>query len=744
MDFFILFILGVIGYTTLSTRITSIERMMRKNSPVTVAAPLMPNPQGVPADLAAQTVKADPTPVAVLPADSLLHQADNRPTFKMPLDTASRAEDLEVKLGGKLFTGIGVTALILAAAFFFQYAFKNGWITEGMLVAFGVVVGMVLLGAGEFFARKYPLYGTMLSGGGIGILFISFFSGGPNVYHLYPSMVALSCVGLTSIVGSLFSLRHSSFPLAAFSLVGGFAAPLMLASGETDPNLIFPYLLLMDLFALWIEHKTLWRTTSIVAYIGTALISTLWVTVYFHSEQLIVGELYTTILFLLFFVVMLLPRFSRNAIYDERDGFLAVANGGWYFGMSYVMMASLVAEVRGGFIAFIGIIYGATAFVLGRGNEQAKKLMEICLVLSFLFFATAIWVVWSGALTTVLWAALATAFMLIAFRISAFSLMAFGQILFAAALVRFFAFNLDVSSTALPIFNDRIGVGLALALFSLVVAIVYRNYTQAHGALSDDRAIAPALFLLDGYGALFFALTWETHQFFADWAMTVGWGALGLLAIGAGIIFSNRLVRVAGYLTFALIGMRLLIVHAAIPAEYIPVFNERVALFLFGAIAIALGAFLVRLGKNIVSTSEQHGVFSTAFFAINILLLYVVSVEVLDYFNTMAYRTAGIYQDFENAKQVALSVAWIVYGMLLLGIGIIARSSAARQTSLGLIVVVIVKVFLIDVSSLSTLYRFFSFAILGVLLVLAGYLYNRYRDRISKFLASGNAPTLHS
>ncbi|MHB8652149.1 MAG: DUF2339 domain-containing protein [Minisyncoccota bacterium] len=743
MEFFILFVLGIIGYTTLSTRITSIERTLRNGSPIVPTSSPIPQTSGANTTSTQQGVMSDMGDGSqMLPiGDKEPQFTQNRPTFA-PLDITPSSENFEVKLGGKLFTGVGVTALILAAGFFFQYAFKNGWITEGMLIAFGVVVGLVLLGIGEFLAGKYPLYGTMLSGGGIGILFISFFSGGPNVYNLYPSIIALFAVGATSIVGSILAVRHNSFPLSAFALVGGFAAPLMLASDQTDPNLIFPYLIFMDVFALWIERKTLWRTTSIVAYIGTVIVSTIWVTAYFHSEQLMTGEIYSTILFLLFFVVMLLPRFSAGSAYGDRDGFLAVANGGWYFGMSYIMMTSLMAEVRGLFVAAVGVVYGITAMVLGRGNEQAKKLMEICLIMSFLFFATAIWVVWGGAVVTVLWAILATALALMALQLFAPSLMVFGQILFIASLARFLTYNLYISSSAVPLFNDRMGVGLALAICSLIVMIAYKNYVQNHGELAGDVARIPSVFLFEGYAALFFALTWETQQFFSDWTMTIAWGALGLIGIGVGLLFVDRLARVAGYITLALLMVRLFVSHAGLPAGYVPIFNERVALFLFGAIVIAAGAFLVRLAKDTVPKSERGGVFSSAFFAIQILLLYVVSVETLDYFNTRAY-SGGAYQDFENAKQVALSVAWIVYGMILLGIGITARSSVARQTSLGLIAVVIIKVFLIDVASLSTLYRFFSFAILGVLLVLAGYLYNRYRERISEFLSSGRNPVGH-
>jgi uncharacterized membrane protein len=81
-----------------------------------------------------------------------------------------------------------------------------------------------------------------------------------------------------------------------------------------------------------------------------------------------------------------------------------------------------------------------------------------------------------------------------------------------------------------------------------------------------------------------------------------------------------------------------------------------------------------------------------------------------------------------------LSIAWGLYAGALLVLGIVKRSAAARLTSIGLFAIVILKVFLYDTSSLSSFYRFISFISLGVLLLLAGYLYNRYKDRIVEFI----------
>jgi uncharacterized membrane protein len=62
---------------------------------------------------------------------------------------------------------------------------------------------------------------------------------------------------------------------------------------------------------------------------------------------------------------------------------------------------------------------------------------------------------------------------------------------------------------------------------------------------------------------------------------------------------------------------------------------------------------------------------------------------------------------------------------LLLGIGIVFNSQRARLASAVVIALTILKAFLIDMSTLSGVYRALSFMCLGLVLVAIGWLYQR-------------------
>ncbi|MFZ5736053.1 MAG: DUF2339 domain-containing protein, partial [Pseudomonadota bacterium] len=81
--------------------------------------------------------------------------------------------------------------------------------------------------------------------------------------------------------------------------------------------------------------------------------------------------------------------------------------------------------------------------------------------------------------------------------------------------------------------------------------------------------------------------------------------------------------------------------------------------------------------------------------------------------------------DPSDAEQYTYSLAWLGCGVLLLGAGLLFDSQRARLASAMVIGLTICKAFLIDMSTLTGVYRALSFMGLGVVLVTIGWLYQR-------------------
>ena len=92
-----------------------------------------------------------------------------------------------------------------------------------------------------------------------------------------------------------------------------------------------------------------------------------------------------------------------------------------------------------------------------------------------------------------------------------------------------------------------------------------------------------------------------------------------------------------------------------------------------------------------------------------------------------------------DAEQYSYSIAWLAFGVALLGIGIVFNSQRARLASAVVIALTIVKAFLIDMSTLTGVYRALSFMCLGLVLVAIGWLYQRilFRRQASQPVAPG-------
>lgn len=83
------------------------------------------------------------------------------------------------------------------------------------------------------------------------------------------------------------------------------------------------------------------------------------------------------------------------------------------------------------------------------------------------------------------------------------------------------------------------------------------------------------------------------------------------------------------------------------------------------------------------------------------------------------------FGDTTDVEQYTYSAVWLAYGVVLLLAGIALRSQPARLASAAVILLTIAKVFLVDMSGITGVFRALSFIVLGLVLVGIGWLYQR-------------------
>jgi|WetSurMetagenome_2_1015567.scaffolds.fasta_scaffold00663_3 uncharacterized membrane protein len=200
----------------------------------------------------------------------------------------------------------------------------------------------------------------------------------------------------------------------------------------------------------------------------------------------------------------------------------------------------------------------------------------------------------------------------------------------------------------------------------------------------------------------------------------------------AGLRLNNSYLRYASYVTgFIVAGLflRESQLYLAPFEGFLPVVNSR---FLICGLIIAAFysmLYLLNRGRETLAANEKL-VLPGLLIMVQIMSVYLLSIESVDYFRYARGALDLVPLDSRYARQLSLSIVWAVYASALIGAGIAKQQSIVRLMGIGLIALTILKVFLIDLSALRTIYRIISFVALGFILLAVSYFYNRFKQRI--------------
>ena len=247
-------------------------------------------------------------------------------------------ENLEFKIGSKVFTAVGVVAVICAVGFFLRYAFENNLINEFGRVALGVIAGLVLLAIGEATRKRFPNYGQALTGGGLGVSYLSFYAAF-SFYKLIDQPAAFFAMIVVTAAGILLSLRQNSMALAIFAQIGGFLTPLLINSGNGSPHVVFLYVALLDVAVFLIAFYKSWQPLSVISLAGTALAYLYWYNNFYSTEQFVPALGYLSLFFAIFLCIPFIQYFIKRSRQNSWDMSLISANPIFYFAMSYALIA---------------------------------------------------------------------------------------------------------------------------------------------------------------------------------------------------------------------------------------------------------------------------------------------------------------------------------------------------------------------------------------------------------------------
>jgi uncharacterized membrane protein len=239
-----------------------------------------------------------------------------------------------------------------------------------------------------------------------------------------------------------------------------------------------------------------------------------------------------------------------------------------------------------------------------------------------------------------------------------------------------------------------------LTAASVVLAIVYLGVARwMSGYMRQTTAAAALGFITIGVGVTFTG---------AAAAMAWSGQAAALLIIGA--TTNSWVVRAFGYLGYLLAFGQMNAANLTGGALFA---NERFATLLVTAIGLGLVAYFTRQPFAESNSFERY---------------VPESAEALAHFFTLLALGYELSGAFGNSP-LAVSILMLLYAAVLVACGFLTKRLFTRWEGLALFGVLLLKVFLIDLSSLDTIVRIVSFLAVGSVLLVVALAYQRAQVR---------------
>jgi uncharacterized membrane protein len=548
-------------------------------------APYVPPPPVVPPPPPVARPAPPPPPPPSRPPTSPPPPRPSLPPRRPP--TPPVKIDWEGLVGVKLFSWISGVALVLAAVFFVRYSIEHGWLSNSVKMAIGLAVGTGLLVLCELpAARRYAVTANALDAAGIAVLFLTFFAS-HALWDLLPTLPTFMLMALVTAVAVALSIRRESVYIALLGLVGGFATPALLSTGENRPIGLFGYLLLLNVGLAWVAYQKRWVVLTVVSIVVTALYQWIWVLRFLTTAQVSLGMGIFLVFPIVHMAALLLaertktppePMFGRMALTA------AVLPLVFVLYLAAVPAYGANVNLLFGFVLLVGA--GLAAVGVGRGPALVHLLGGAGTVAAFAVWCGASYA--SAAWPHVLaWVALAVVLYLVVPSIAARLGRSLGDASALARLVApvllfvfpFFAYREPAAASPGPLFATL------FALAALIAAVAVAN---------EDGAphFVAALFAVAAEAA------WASRHLEADrlYSALLLFGAFGLFYVAVPVIAARahkRLDRGAGSGLVLLASLGLLLFLAAGPVAHAALFGIAALLALLN-----LGLLVTTVGRG--------------------------------------------------------------------------------------------------------------------------------------------------
>ena len=731
----------------------------------------------------ANTVKTSVEQPIERPTETLAEKATEKPVITAPtapkpqisapkINLPKQPSDLEKIIGESWINKIGILIVVIGVAIGAKYSIENELISPLTRIILGYLVGIGLLGFGIKLKPKFEGYSAVLVSGAISIFyFITYFA--YSFYSLIPQVLAFVMMLIFTAFTVFTAIKYKRVVIAHIGLIGAYAVPFLLSSGSGRVDILFSYMLIINLGILFISIKKDWKSLHYSAFFFTWMIYGSWFADKSFDSNLqgyeALGLGFATAFFLVFYGVSLFNNIISKEKLDKVNIILILLNSFIYFGFGFGIFNghSILDSYLGLFTLFNAVIHFAVLFFIKSKKLADSTLFYSTLGMVFTFITIAIPIQLDGNWVTLMWTAQGAilfwlgktkkisiyekislpilglaflsfledwerysyavdldihAFWNINFLTGVFAVLGYGFTVYLsikhpdAEIEKNSPFN-TIKSFYLPVllvltayltFRNEIGYFFDYWYESTSLKGKEIGETDEFSLYNYDIEIFKNIYLLV-YSLIFFGgMALLNFYKFKNKVLGISAIAIGLLVLFAAQTFG---VGELGELRYSYINGN--------SNKYFNVsFNYILIRYpLWSSIAFALWA-IFKNAKTQLENTKFH-----------IFLEVVIHISILNFLSNelVTWMDLAGYQD---VFKLGLSILWSVYSLLLVGLGIFQKKKHLRIFALVLFGITLAKLFLYDISNLSTISKTIVLIILGLLLLIISFLYNKFKDKI--------------
>ncbi|MDQ0065392.1 DUF2339 domain-containing protein [Chryseobacterium lathyri] len=630
-----------------------------------------------------------------------------------------------------ILTIIGIFTLVLGIGYFVKYAIDKNWIGETARAGIGLAIGAGIILAGHFLRKNYAVFASIITGGGIAVLYftttIAF-----REYHLFTQNTAFIITTLVTIISITLAYYYKSEVLIIFAMLGGFSAPLMISTGQSNYPFLFTYLTLLNIGMLTTAFLKNWKSVGWTSYIFTNIYLFFWTV---KQPELLSIVFYITN-YIIFYIFALQDHIKKNIFSPWDTLMLVLINFSSIIGLIYIFHTLGYEPV----IIFPLLFAGVNALLLLReyGKRSFGFSYSIFAALTISLITIAVALQFKSHLITSVWAVEATLLLYIWKKNGLSIFKTCFYVLFPLVIIAqimTWSEYLNKDNMAI-VFNPVFLTSLVTVTTTIVNLFLLKkiNETQKH-----EDGFFENVFAIISYSVIYIALLLEISYHISDmhWPAVISIGLLfSIYYIFALMIFRKKLgiesIIQTGliYLLFILIVLNASFVASAVVTAVL----QKKLTFGFYAIHLFHWIPFIYILWNTASTSDFYKT-KISYWMISITLVIAISCG---FYHTYILSSVNdielIYKTKEHFNILYLPIIWAVLASIFIYTSLKRNIPEYSRVGFALIGIMVLKLYSYDVWQMDNISRITAFIILGVILLLSSFTFQRLKNIIKNMV----------